>query len=234
MVVKLYAVDINLPVRPDQYNYWIFRMPEEKRRKIEKFLHTADKKRSLYGDVLCRNLVASRLKLDVGDVEMETNSFGKPFVRRQPPVFFNISHSGRWVVCAISDNEVGVDIEEIKPIDMDIARRFFTENEYEAIMAHKESERLDAFYTWWTLKESYIKHIGKGLSIPLNSFEIIKEGGEYHVTAGECPVVMVSWKRLGQYILSVCHSADESCADVCELDIRQFDRTAEMFCGKKA
>ncbi len=67
---------------------------------------------------------------------------------------------------------VGVDIEKIRPIDFAIAERFFTASEYRLLMDTAEQERLQLFYTLWTLKESYIKFVGKGLSIPLDSFAI--------------------------------------------------------------
>jgi len=65
---------------------------------------------------------------------------------------------------------LGVDIEEIKQIDMKIAERFFSPQEYRDLMEQQVSQQLEYFFKLWSLKESYIKAEGKGLSIPLDSF----------------------------------------------------------------
>ena len=70
----------------------------------------------------------------------------------------------------MSKDIVGVDIELVKDIDTDLARRFFSFTEYQWLIGKPLSLQRDSFYSLWTLKESYIKCLGKGLSIPLNSF----------------------------------------------------------------
>ena len=65
---------------------------------------------------------------------------------------------------------IGVDIEKIQLIDLKVAQRFFSEKEYEDLIAKTSSERIAYFYDLWTLKESLTKTLGIGLTIPLNSF----------------------------------------------------------------
>lgn len=93
------------------------------------------------------------------------NEYKKPYFA-DSNVHFNLSHSGNFVAAAVSDTEIGIDIEQISDINMNIAKRFFTENEYSHIKS------IDDFFKIWVLKESFIKAIGKGLACPLNSFEI--------------------------------------------------------------
>jgi phosphopantetheinyl transferase len=90
---------------------------------------------------------------------------------------FNISHSGGHVVCAVCDEPVGIDVEVVKPIDMNIANRFFSEDERERIFSGPEDERgrLGLFYDVWTRKESFIKMTGEGLSRPLKAFSVFGE-----------------------------------------------------------
>lgn len=76
---------------------------------------------------------------------------------------FNLSHSGNMVMCIISDIEVGCDIEQIRKIDLEIAKRFFNKSEYNLIMNEKEENRTAMFFRLWTLKESYIKCNGTGI-----------------------------------------------------------------------
>jgi 4'-phosphopantetheinyl transferase len=67
---------------------------------------------------------------------------------------------------------VGIDIEEIKPISLDVAKYMFSMQEYRWLMEQDEAARLSSFYELWTLKESFVKWLGIGLSYPLNSFSI--------------------------------------------------------------
>lgn len=91
------------------------------------------------------------------------DEFGKPYGEK---VEFNFSHSGNIAVCAISDNPVGVDVEKIRNVSMDIAKRKFCTNEYDFIINSTNST--DSFFEYWVKKESYVKALGKGLRIPLN------------------------------------------------------------------
>lgn len=84
---------------------------------------------------------------------------------------FNLSHSGKYVICALSDTtRLGIDIEQIKPVNMDHFTDFMTPEEIEAINAAPEP--VIAFYKYWTQKESILKANGKGLHIPLNEFSV--------------------------------------------------------------
>ena len=86
---------------------------------------------------------------------------------------FNISHSGAYVVCALcTAGRVGIDIEEIRPIDIQDFIAQMTRNQWESLRASKN--RLEAFFSLWTQKEAVIKADGRGIAIPLN--EIIVEG----------------------------------------------------------
>ena len=75
-------------------------------------------------------------------------------------------------MCAISDREVGVDVEYVDPeIDLDIAKHYFYNSEYETIM--NSNNPSDEFFKFWVLKEGYMKYTGLGMNLELDSFEII-------------------------------------------------------------
>ena len=95
-------------------------------------------------------------------------------------------------MCSVSDSDVGCDVERIRPIDLEIAKRYFFGTEYEAIADEEEDSRYDMFYRFWTLKESFMKATGLGFGIPLDSFRITLgkdirveqkvDDREYHLT----------------------------------------------------
>ena len=86
---------------------------------------------------------------------------GKPYLRDQKDQYFSISHSGKYVVCAVADCEIGVDIEPILPIRPAVKQRCFTAEEQQWI-----GEDATRFTRLWTMKEGYMKLTGTGLSVP--------------------------------------------------------------------
>ncbi|MBR1598366.1 MAG: 4'-phosphopantetheinyl transferase superfamily protein [Lachnospiraceae bacterium] len=105
-------------------------------------------------------------------IKFEYNEQGKPYVPSD--VHFNMSHSGDYAVLAVSDHPVGIDIERLRHKRLSVAKRFFCREEYEDIInAGGEKEQDRRFLEYWTVKEAYVKYLGKGLSIPLDSFRIL-------------------------------------------------------------
>lgn len=149
-----------------------------KQEKIKRFHRKEDAWRTLLADLMIRTKVCADLSIINREIEFVTNEYGKPSLKNYPEYHFNISHSGNWIVCATGNCPLGIDIEYIQPIDLDVAKRFFSQDEYEDLMRVDSINRLSYFYELWTLKESYIKAVGEGLHLPLNSFycRVCKDG----------------------------------------------------------
>jgi phosphopantetheine--protein transferase-like protein len=112
--------------------------------------------------------------------KLSTDEHGKPYLVGHTDFHFNISHAGRYVVCAFSDAPVGIDIEVIASADMKIAERFFAGREKMYIFEQtSEFAQREAFYRVWTMKEAYIKREGRGLGIPLPSFDVFDDMNVY-------------------------------------------------------
>jgi 4'-phosphopantetheinyl transferase len=145
-----------------------------------------EKHRSQY--IFCQGVLRRILATYSGpsprEIVFETNPFGKPYVRPSAgriPLQFNMAHSESLVVIAVAlERSVGVDTEFVRAIDhMDlIAADYFTTNERAMIEAFPRKDKETAFYICWTRKEAFIKAVGKGLSIPLNSFDVSMSPGE--------------------------------------------------------
>jgi 4'-phosphopantetheinyl transferase len=155
-------------------------IPSETQEKIMAFIRPSDAQRSLFGELMIRRLLCERLGIKNQELRIRYGEKGKPFVP-DSPVHFNLSHSGDWVVAAVSEQPVGIDVERIKPNKLAIARRFFTETEVRSIMDLPEEQRLDQFYSLWTLKESYLKAVGKGLTLSLGSFSVKRDINRYRI-----------------------------------------------------
>ncbi|MCF0123640.1 MAG: 4'-phosphopantetheinyl transferase superfamily protein [Ruminiclostridium sp.] len=111
-----------------------------------------------------QSLLASILKTEYGIAplpELVRGEEGKPFFPQFPALQFSISHAGDYVLCALSDRPVGVDIEVIRSRREGLPRYALTSPEY----ANYEALGGDwpAFYTIWTRKEAWCKYVGQGL-----------------------------------------------------------------------
>lgn len=94
------------------------------------------------------------------------NKYGKPSLKGSSMPNFNISHCNELAVCAVADDPIGVDAEKIRDFSERVMKRCFTKSENDYVKNSFSPNK--AFFQLWTLKESYIKAIGIGLSYPLN------------------------------------------------------------------
>ncbi len=147
---------------------------------------------------------------------------GKPYLENRD-IFFSISHSGNYVVCCISENEIGCDIEKIKDYNPKVGKRFFTKKEAE-LLENKDTE--DIFFAkLWTLKESILKKEGTGISGGLDTYCFADYISEESFTAYGCSFFSC---RLGEYMLSVCSdNTDVETEFVSKEKIAEFIRTLD-------
>ena len=171
-MVSLYALKIDENIDDKILKQLQEIISYENQIKVDKFKFKKDKIRTLFGELLLRYVLKVHYHFD-HEIKILRDEYQKPHLEKNP-FYFNISHSGQYVVCAIDDQEVGVDIEEVTNIDMIIAKQFFDINEYEYLMQLNDQplKQKEAFFKIWTVKESYVKLLKKGLQIPLNSFRV--------------------------------------------------------------
>ena len=151
-------------------------LPKALKEKIASFKFAVDQQRSLMAHLIVRVYYAQYLNKPWASFELVYNQQEKPQLAHFPQEYFNISHSGNRVVVAFSDQEIGIDIEKNKGDRRYIAHRFFTEEEiFDMKDMASEYEQIQYFYRLWSLKESYMKAIGKGISMSLSSFAFKKE-----------------------------------------------------------
>ena len=165
-IVRLVVLDVELAFRHKKT--LLSKANESQKEKAMKYKNEIDQIRSLASSYLVNSLSNEPLLF---------NDMGKPFFENGP--YFNISHSGKYIVMAVSDKEVGVDIEENVEKNMSSLIRIFNEAEARMIKEHAD------FYYLWCAKESLIKCIGSSIShvkeipgLPLNGLKTFK-GKDY-------------------------------------------------------
>ena len=123
-----------------------------------------------------RSVLASYLGCQGREIRFAANNYGKPILHvesRCPPLQFNLTHSRGAIALAVSrQREVGIDVEERHRIVeyLALAERFFAAGEASHLRELPEEQRREAFFAIWTLKEAFVKAIGRGLSFPLDAF----------------------------------------------------------------
>ena len=166
----------------DYYNRIQKLLPSDSILKAEKYHFTDDKKRSLAGEFLKRVLISNSLKTRASDLHFITNEFNKPSVANLESIHFNLTHSGDWVVIAIDDQPVGIDIEKIQPKIPDVEKIAFTQEEIQQIYQIESQQLTTRFFKQWTRKESYIKALGIGFSASLDKISILElSNGEIQI-----------------------------------------------------
>lgn len=188
-----------------------------KQKRIQSFKFQQDAARVLIGDILVRAIVCKYLNRKNDEIQFSTNLYGKPYVHGAEGFHYNISHSGSWVVCAVDSKPVGIDVEVIIPIDLDIMENLFLAEEVKYIMDCPESERTGRFYEVWTLKESYFKGLGCGLLRDIKSVSL-KNLGKANITVLDSTI----HKRF----LHLCKLDQEYCLAVCTCHNKIPDRVS--------
>lgn len=158
--------------------------------RANRFKIEEDKIRFIVG----RKLLAYALNdNNVLNKEIVIGEFGKPSLKSNE-LYFNLSHSGEYVVCGVSSSSLGVDIEQVRESNELVVRKCFSPSEQEYVKDN------DTFTKVWTLKESYIKYLGTGLKTKLDSFETISNG---HVSFIDN--LVFTTVLFDNYYLSICH-----------------------------
>ncbi|MES2426040.1 MAG: 4'-phosphopantetheinyl transferase superfamily protein [Bacteroidota bacterium] len=128
--------------------------------KADCFKQDADKRRFISGRYFIRYIISKRFHQVPADIVLKYTKFNKPFL---PGIEFNITHSGNYLLVAISNNPIGIDIEFIDDtFDYKVMLHdIFNANEI-AYVKNNQANTLN-FYTLWTRKEALLKATGEGL-----------------------------------------------------------------------
>ncbi len=152
-------------------------LTDAERRQEARFHFAQDRHRYLVTRALVRTTLSRYVDIPPESWTFTANAYGRPTVSNPDPparrISFNLSHTRRLVVLAVADDfTVGVDTEDTlaRTAPLEIAERFFAPEEVAALCALPLAEQPERFFRYWTLKESYIKARGMGLSIPLDQF----------------------------------------------------------------
>lgn len=152
---------------PKEDNTVLEGIPDWRRDYILKYMRPCDRKLSLGVWMLLEDALRQH-GFSADKVIVGAN--GKPECKG---IYFNVSHSGEFALCAVSDAPVGCDVEKVTDAPMEIAERYFSERECQYIEdATSVEDRNRRFFRLWTMKESYVKMTGEGMGVSPDRVEI--------------------------------------------------------------
>lgn len=144
-------------------------LSEERRQRAAAMRSEADRLRTVAGETLARQMLAERLGCTPQAAPLRYDEDGKP-TAPGTGLYVSISHSGAYVVCAVDEEPVGVDVETVRDVDEKFMRRVCSEEELAYILRGGDRER--RFWELWTAKEAVFKLTGHGPLLRLSKLTL--------------------------------------------------------------
>lgn len=185
-----------------------------RRERIQRLSDPRDRQAAAYAALLVRWCACRALGATNDALRFACSPAGKPYLKGEAGFHFSLSHARGAVAAAVSDREIGVDVEPLAPARSRVAKRCFTDREQAYLCAAADPDR--AFYEIWTRKEAFLKYTGQGLRVPLRSVETIGRTG-----------IRLSTFFAADCLLSVCDSGEGAPMSLTVFSEREFWERAQ-------
>ncbi|HHX62439.1 MAG TPA: 4'-phosphopantetheinyl transferase superfamily protein [Epulopiscium sp.] len=203
-MTKVYIVDIkefmsesNQSSKQAFLNKYTPAVSQQRQEKIKAFYFIDDKIRSLTAYLLLSSVLKKHYGVE-GVLDFQVGYNGKPYLNDYKDIFFNISHCTNFVACIVGDQEVGIDIQDPFPFDLDIANLICSPEELETLVANSQVEKKRQLNRIWVLKEAYIKFTGQGMLAALKKIDFSTEEKQKRQDA-----TLICIEK-GSYYLGIC------------------------------
>lgn len=207
-MIKTYLIATDFLQNNEMYELYYNKASKYRQEKIDRYKFKKSKIESL-GATILLDEVLKEYSLCEKDMQYGKNFYGKPFFKGHENIHFSISHTKGYSLCSFSNISVGADIQIIGKDAVHLVERFYTKDEADYVFSQPdEKSQQKAFYRLWSLKESYIKAVGKGMSIPIESFNVLENGGQ---TINGCDGKTFFYKEyeFQGYAIAVCSSEND-------------------------
>jgi len=157
------------PINPAAFQFLLQFSPPGKQQRIlrQRIKQNADS--MVIGGALARYMLWKEFRVPV-DAQIGYGEFGKPYLLDYPRLHFNISHSGQFVVCAVCNEPVGIDVQQIITYRTEVAERVCNNTELAQIRTCSVPD--EEFTKIWVEKEAYLKMFGLGLGNGVNNIGV--------------------------------------------------------------
>jgi len=201
-MISIYFSNIDDAFKAVSYDLCLNRLPLNMSEGIRRFYQETDRKLGLLGKMLLTFQLHNYKLLEILSLSnIQYNEYGKPSFFHS--FDFNISHSGRIAVCAVCiEGSIGIDIEEVKEVNLEEYNQQFSSNEWKIIT--KDKDPTSKFFEFWTRKEALVKATGLGISI-LHEIEVIHDIVIYNNQTYKIETIFINDK----YKASIASSGNE-------------------------
>ncbi len=167
---------MSLAVKPGDLSYFKSILSQDERDRAERFREKRNAQCYVAARGALRSLIGTYLSIGPDELQFAYDSSGKPRLANETASLgFNVSHSGDWALLGFTGiRKIGVDLERVREeIEfVDLAKRFFSPNEFQKLISFPADQQRQAFYCGWTRKEAFLKARGEGLSRGLDRVEV--------------------------------------------------------------
>jgi 4'-phosphopantetheinyl transferase len=170
--MNLYALQCPPYLEKKDFFSLLTHLSPEKQEKFRRYRKPESAYQVLWGELLLRALIKEKTGLSNQQIIFGKNRKGKPILISDPSLHFNLSHSGKWIFCALDTEPVGVDIEKIQDITPGLVNVSLSSQERRVFKEMLPQDRLSYFFTLWTCKESFLKAVGIGLDCLPEEFSV--------------------------------------------------------------
>lgn len=211
-MVKLYTGNIGAIAEPGDFAGYFAAVDKGRQEKVMRYRSREDQKRSLLAGYLLQTAVKRELGLPEEapplPFEYAYGEQGKPLLENYPAIHFNLSHSGCYAICAVSEHPVGADIQQIKMTGEGVAERFFSGKDAKLLQHMEEGQREQMFCRLWAIKEACMKWSGEGLAMGIQRLTTVREQRRITIEAeaGQAgrEASYVLYEDLAGYVAAVC------------------------------
>lgn len=148
-----------------------------------------------YSNDFAKIAISKYLKIKKNDIQIKRDIYGKPYICNVPNVNLSVAHAKNAIVCAVTNKNIGIDLESIRSVKIDLVNRYYSKKEKEYVFSNS-SDIEKRFTEIWTKKEAYLKYIGTGIMLPFSLF----------CTYDLLKIVYIRTFYIEEYICSVCYS----------------------------
>ena len=194
-MIKLYVKNIDDLQQDFDLDSILQKLPSERQEKVKKLRHRDDKLRSIQVYLLLQEALSDWVGQNIEQAAMKYHSNGKPYLADYPGIYVSLSHSGDYVVTAIADEEIGIDIQMHKGYLERVAKRCLHTDEKRKLNHLKHlQDKEHLFYQIWTRKEAYYKYKNFSEGFEFDKYCVLKRRG----------VIFQDFELIPGYSLAVC------------------------------
>ena len=200
----LLCAPLSLEITPEKRHL----LSREEQARARRFRQPLDQKRHQLAHILKRYCLANIMKVGVQGLSFYFGKKNKPYCKHPGAPYFNLSHSGDWVLLGVSTiTEIGVDVEADRDVSDGVVS--FILNTQQQLELSQDTDPFARFMIYWTQKEAVAKALGLGLSMNVQSIDCSGQFGHSRLLHSKGQFHLYSQRLDNKHTMSVASmSAD--------------------------